>query len=289
MNRILVPVDFSPDTETYCRYALSLASVLNAEIILFHSFFDQIYFSDGGISSSFESGLMLTDEIILDFYLQKEAKLKALTESLKASGTNPESPVDISSYMESGDPELQILSAVRKYNPGLIVMGSTGMGKKRILSGSVARRIIDQTNVPVIAVPASQKPPDIRHVAYMTTFESTDGEIIEGIEKLFSGIEISYHIIHINNDKDDPGAGDKMTILSQKLKRIIPGREISFHILEDNDQYDNLIKFLDEKQIGLIAFIPHRRNWLRNLFYSGIKREDLFLTHIPLLAARTSG
>jgi hypothetical protein len=44
---------------------------------------------------------------------------------------------------------------------------------------------------------------------------------------------------------------------------------------------------MDEKHVDLIAFIPHRRNVLQNLFYHGISKEDLFLTRIPIMAVRS--
>ncbi len=43
---------------------------------------------------------------------------------------------------------------------------------------------------------------------------------------------------------------------------------------------------MDENKIDLIAFIPHKRNILKNLFYQGITREDLFLTRIPIMAVK---
>ena len=287
MKKILVPVDFSPHTETSCRYALSIAEKAGSELILFHSFFDQVYFSDGGFSTSFESGLMLTDEIILDFYKQKESTLRSIAESLESSLSQAgRSRVKITCHMESGDPEIQIVNAIRKFNPDLIIMSSAGMGKKRILSGSVARRIIDHTSTPVLAVPALAETRTVKNVVYMTAFESGDSEVIRNIESLFSGFDTSFAILHILTGMEEPGAEKNMEALSESLLSASPGTTKTYHILEDNEHYDRLKHFLAEHRTDLIAFIPHKRNVFRNLFHHGIKREDLFLTHIPILAAR---
>jgi nucleotide-binding universal stress UspA family protein len=287
MKRILVPVDFSPHTAISCQYALSVAKATGAEIILFHSFFDQLYFSDGGFTTGFESGIMLTDEIILDFYKQKEAKLKGIAEELQAGMAHPDkSGVKINCRMESGDPEVQIMNVMGQLKPDLIIMGSGGMGKKGLLSGSVARRIIDHTEIPVIAVPGMEDVPAIKNVVYMTTFNPADNEIILKIDSILAPFQINMLCLHLLTDERETEARQKINLLSENpsLKEL-KGR-ITFHILHNQHQQETLRVFMDEHKIDLIAFIPHKRNMLKNLFYQGITKEDLFLTRIPIMAVK---
>ena len=92
-----------------CSYAIYLAKLTGKDIILFHSFFDQIYFSDGGFATGFESGIMLTDEIILDFYRKKEIRLNEIAKEMMDSLITQGSPaVSVTCQMESGNPEVQI-------------------------------------------------------------------------------------------------------------------------------------------------------------------------------------
>jgi nucleotide-binding universal stress UspA family protein len=286
MKRILVPVDFSSHTNNSCRYALSVARVTGAEIILFHSFFDQLYFSDGGFSSGFESGIMLTDEIILDFYNQKEARLHEIAADLESEGLKYGKPVTkITCRMESGDPEVQILNAVKIVKPDMIIMGSEGMGKKSLLSGSVARRIIDHTDVPVIAVPMIEDIRPVKNAAYMTPLIPGDLDAISEIETILSDFQVNIFCVHLAKLED-------MTDSEMKFKALVEnpilnklGGRISYHILPDNEQ-GALPGFLKKFSIDLIAFIPHKRNLLQNIFYHGITKEDLFLTHIPVMAIK---
>lgn len=289
MDRILVPVDFSSHTAISCQYALSVAKKTGAEIILFHSFFDQIYFSDGGFSTSFESGIMLTDEIILDFYRQKEAKLKGIAEELKAGLIQPgESTVKCTCRMESGDPEVQIMSAIDRFKPDLIIMGSGGMGKKGLLSGSVARRIIDHTNLPVIAVPGMAEVLPVKNVVYMTAFDQADSDVISVIDSLLEPFRIKIFCLHILKNDKDTISKQKMNDLAGQLSLKNMGERVTFNILTDNQEHEALRDFLEEHNIDLIAFIPHKRNIFKNIFYQGITKDDLFLTRIPILAVRES-
>ncbi|MCK9400320.1 MAG: universal stress protein [Bacteroidales bacterium] len=287
MKRILVPVDFSPHTDISCQYALVIAKATGAEITLFYSFFDQLYFSDGGFNTGFESGIMLTDEIILDFHQQKESRLKEMADELNSNlSRSGFSKVKVNYQMGSGDPEVQILQAIQQLDPDLIIMGSSGMGKKRLLSGSVARRIIDNTKIPVIAVPGLEETPSISNVAYMTTFDPADCDAILEIDTVLSPFHVNIFCLHLLKDDDNVEAKQEIKNLTENhtLKKL-EGR-ISFHILDNNRQQETLGNFLEEHKIDLIAFIPHKRNILKNIFYQGITKEDLFLTRIPIMAVR---
>jgi nucleotide-binding universal stress UspA family protein len=290
MKRILVPVDFSPNTEITCQYALLIAESCGAEIILFHSFFDQIYFSDGGFSTSFESGIMLTDEIILDFYRQKEAKLKETAEAMESSVFHPDKAgVRVTAKMESGDPEIQILNAIQLLKPDLIIMGSSGMGKKNLFSGSVARRIIHHTEVPVIAIPHAERSQKIKNVAYMTTFDASDTNAILEVDNLFAPFHIKISCVHLANKDEETESRTKLRALSENQALSVLGERISFAVLDYHPDLDTLRDFLHENAIDLISFIPHKRNALKSLFYQGITKEDLFQTHVPVMAVKPAG
>jgi nucleotide-binding universal stress UspA family protein len=287
LKRILVPVDFSSHTDISCQYALSVAKATGAEIILFHSFFDQLYFSDGGLTTGFESGIMMTDEIILDFYKQKEIKLKGIAGELQAGMVQPgKSGVKVNCRMESGNPEVQIMNAIGNLKPDLIIMGSGGMGKKNLLSGSVARHIIDQAEIPVIAVPGLEQVPPLSHVVYMTTFDPADRDVILEIESLLSSFHIHIFCLHLLKDENAGTVDQKFRDLleNQDLNKL-KGR-ISCHVLDHDHQEETLRIFLDEHAVDLIAFIPHKRNMFKNIFHKGITKEDLFLTRIPIMAIR---
>jgi len=287
MKRILVPVDFSHHTDISCRYAIELAPPADSEIILFYSFFDQFFYTDGGFATGFESGVMMTDEIILDLFKQKELKLQELVKELKSlMEQDDKMNIEISSRIESGNPEVQIIRILEQMKPDLVVMGSGGMGRKGLLAGSVARRIIDSASIPVVAVPELDRVQKVRNIAYMTTFNPGDFRVILKIEDLLSTFRVNIFCVHLAGSDPDPKALLKMNSLSdnQELSRL-EGR-ISFHVLENDREEETLQNFVTENQIGLVAFIPHKRNLFRNLFYHGITREDLFQMQIPIMAVK---
>lgn len=285
IDKIFVPVDFSPHSEISCNYAHDLAVLTKANVVLFHSFFDQIYFSDGGFATGFESGVMLTDELILDFYKQKEKKLNELTERCNHRFRH-ENIHDLRfSYMiESGDPQHLILDACRKVRAGLIVMGSSGMGRKGYLSGSVCERIMNHSDIPVMAVSSSGGFPATRKVLYMTDYEPEDAQAIGNIRTFFGIPEMDIFCLHLNISEHDTDAERKMRNLAEDLDRKGIARDISFHVINCQNPHDLLVSFIKEHGISLIAFIPHKRGLFKNLIHQGITKKDLFLTNIPILS-----
>jgi nucleotide-binding universal stress UspA family protein len=284
-GKILVPVDFSTHTLASCHYALSLASSLNMDVLLFHSFFDQIYFSDGGFSTGFETGIMMTDELILDFYKQKEARMEEIANVLRDSAKKEGNPeISVLCHMESGDPEVMILRIIAKEEPRMIIMGSSGMGRKNIFAGSVARRLMDHTNIPVIAVPDADLPANVSDIAYMTNFESFDAIAITEIDALFSPLPVSIHCVHLCLSKDDAEVHEAMESLSGKEIPSRPGTTVSFNVISGNESERALAGFFAKNNINLIAFIPHKRNVFKNLLRQNITKEDLFQTLIPIMA-----
>lgn len=284
-GKILVPVDFSTHTRITCEYALNLAMLTRKELILFHSFYDQIYFSDGGFATGFESGIMLTDEIILDFYKQKEARLLSIMEDLRmeaADGGEPD--LSITCQIESGDPEVMILNAINRIEPQLIVMGSSGMGRKSIFAGSVARRIMDHTTIPVIAVPELEKLPGISSVTYMTNFDPSDPLVITEIDSIFSPLSIQIQCVHISSGKNEVIARENLDNLTNKDLPVRPGTSLSYHVITGDNAQETLEAFIEDNQTDLIAFIPHKRNIFKNFNRQNLRKEDLFLTRTPIMA-----
>ncbi|MFO7613243.1 MAG: universal stress protein [Bacteroidales bacterium] len=285
MRKILVPVDFSNHTAPSIRYARNISRVTGAEIILFHSFFDQLYFSDGGFVTGFESGMMLTDEIIRDFYRQKEEGLQKLADELiTGSGEKGDAGIKVSTKIENGDPEVQIMQTIGQVNPDLIVMGSGGMGKKSLLSGSIARQIINNAKIPVIAVPELEEIRPIGHVAYMTNFDSGDRQAILKLESVLAGFRLEIHCIHLGQQTGNEITVTRLQELAgcEDLKNM--KSPVSFHLLDAPDMQEALKNYITTNKISLIAFIPHKRHIIKNLLYQGLTKEDLFLTQTPVLA-----
>jgi nucleotide-binding universal stress UspA family protein len=284
MDKILVPVDFSDHTGISCAYAVELAKRTGAEIVLLHSFFEQIYFSDGGFATGFESGIMLTDEIILDFYKQKQDQLQELAGKLKEEHKKDnDSPLKITPIIETGDPQVQIITAIGKFNPDLVIMGSSGMGKKSFLSGSVCKKIMDHSDTPILAIPGAHEVKGFKNILYVTDIEQDDIKAINKLYDLFTEFNCHIHCLHMNVDSKDKDSEALMKELSENKGKKNPPERNKFHVEMCKDAKTSILDYIKRNEIELIAFIPHKKNFFSIFSHQDLTKEDLFDTGLPIL------
>ena len=138
---ILVPVDFSKDSQRALDVADSLARKFNAAISLVHVL-DPIY-----KQGRFDSPRLRP--------LRAEALEDAKAELAKlAHSRTKESQKTVKHHVIDGVAHAEIVDFARKTKVDWIVMGSKGRtGMKRLVAGSVAERVVRHAQCPVLIVP----------------------------------------------------------------------------------------------------------------------------------------
>ena len=135
-ERILVPVDFSADSERALDYAVQFAVPFDASLTLMHV----TYIPD-------PPGFNL-DAVIRRAETDRRQDLLAYQKRTSDAGLLSDT------HMDRGLPALKIVEAAQHGEVDLIVMGTHGRtGLKHLLLGSVAERVVQLASCPVIVVP----------------------------------------------------------------------------------------------------------------------------------------
>ena len=154
-NNILVPTDFTPNSDHAFKHAVMIARQNDAKIHLLHVMPE--------VDSSMRSYLtsVLGDSRLEEFEQNnmKEAQdgmKKNLDDFSKAELAN--FPEDIARFAEVevsvGHPVAKILEIADKLDADLIVMGTHGKGKlEHAFLGSVAEKVLNKSTRPVFVVP----------------------------------------------------------------------------------------------------------------------------------------
>jgi len=143
LGRILVPVDGSECSRFAAEHATRIAQALGGELILLHVVDSQVV--DQLAQREDDGEPRVRDRLIENgrVYLQDVAKL--------AEARN----VPHSEQIQEGDPCSVICDAAAAANVNLIVMGKMGRrGARRILVGSITRRVIECSDRAVLVVSA---------------------------------------------------------------------------------------------------------------------------------------
>jgi nucleotide-binding universal stress UspA family protein len=147
---ILVPVDFSDTSERALDYAVDLAKLLGATVVVMHSYELPVYgFPDGAFVATVEMATRIMNGA--------QAGLQAEVDKRKGSG------VEMKTVLRQGIPVDEIHSVADEVKADLIVVGTHGRrGLARALLGSVAENVIRTSHRPVLAIRGGEKPAEAK-------------------------------------------------------------------------------------------------------------------------------
>lgn len=137
-QKILLPIDGSEHSDKTVQYAVNLAKLTNAAVVVMHAFHIPIFRKRGA-------------GVVEDFKISLEEEAKELVAEVTAHLQNE--GLTASAVVVEGSAAEAILQAVETDQPDLIVMGSRGGGGLPGLNlGSVADRVVRRSSVPVLVV-----------------------------------------------------------------------------------------------------------------------------------------
>lgn len=141
VRRILVPLDFSDCASDALGYAAMMAKQFEATVILVHVIDTQGL--AGGFSLSVE---------------ERDQALEAVGGKLlsDAAATLENAGIEVIQQVRKGAPYQAILDAAEEHGADLIIMGTNGRtGLERLVLGSVAEKIVQTSQRPVLTVHAA--------------------------------------------------------------------------------------------------------------------------------------
>jgi nucleotide-binding universal stress UspA family protein len=149
---ILVPVDFSSNSETALLSAAELADKLDSDLVILHVVHDLNeapgYYSVKGRDKQLRRMEDVAADMLEEFFHKMQKKHDSLS-ALKHART----------MLVVGLPVNRILESAKKVRARMIVMGSQGRtGLARAMLGSKAEQVVRLASVPVMIVKEEKKP-----------------------------------------------------------------------------------------------------------------------------------
>jgi nucleotide-binding universal stress UspA family protein len=141
---VLVPTDFSPDSDAAVAWARALVTRTGGRLVLLHAYdLPAMAITGSGIA------LATVEKAISEAARQKLGELR---QSL--------SDTDVETVLSAARPDPAIFDAVERTHVDAIVMGTRGRtGLAHVLLGSTAERVIRRAHVPVITVKSATAAP----------------------------------------------------------------------------------------------------------------------------------
>ena len=148
---ILVAVDFSDDSEAAFVWALKHAALIAAPIALLHVIHDSAE-SPGFYNKEGQSALLPLEDVAME---KMDEFVQRVSEAHPAFEIAP-----IEKILIAGLPPGRIIEVANQKSAQLIVMGTRGRtGLSDLLLGSVAKHVLQGSDLPVVVLKANQTIP----------------------------------------------------------------------------------------------------------------------------------
>lgn len=267
--KILVPTDFSELSKVAVFYAARLAKKLKADVILLAVI---------NINASAASSIRwekLQEEMIKIANEDAAKLIQQIKDEIKGK-------LSISYQYNVGFPVQDIIESFTVTNNiDLVIMGTKGAtGLKKVLMGSNAAAVIDNSSKPVIAVPGEAVFKPIRKIVYATDMENLNDEIrtVARFAQHFNAKVKVLHVIRGDSDKKfDTGQ------IAAGLINITGYPDISFHVSRNDFTADEVDGFVLKEKADMLAMFTHKLDFYEKLFGKSITRQLAFHAHVPLL------
>lgn len=284
-RKIIIPIDLTDQINEVCLYGFQFAEKLRAEVIFLYAYFTPAFTisSNNEISTYSLADSEMLRRIVNTNYADVENITNLINKWISA-GIVPD--VQFRFELKEGVPEDQILEMCKKEKPVMVVMGSRGKNKKNEeIIGSVTAEVLEACNVPVFAVPMNlniKSPADIKRIAFLTNFDQKDLIAIDTAISFFDREKLELIFIHASQKKD---TWDEVMLagIKEYFSKHYEGIKTEYAILNREENLNQIVQFLEETDIDLVALNTKKRNIFARFFNQGIATKLLFNVDMPLM------
>lgn len=283
IEAIVIPSDFSKNASSALRYAIMLSKKLKAKLIVFHCSHMSAYSLSAAGTEAAMSALLKEDE---------QDKLKKLRLQVKKSYNQagydkvPDSTLCVVEF----NPMVveNTIELARKYNAGLIVMGTHGAsGIKKFFFGSNTSIMIAKSDIPIMAIPENYKLSSPDTITFASDLENVSVELrtlMPLVTAFKSTLEIVYldYGLDLTNTKRKHAEAVIKKIPYKKIELVLQKATIETSLVDQVKKYIN-----KNKTDCLVMFTRERSLWDR--LFNGSKTEDMSAAlGVPLLTFKKS-
>ena len=273
MQRILVPTDFSPTAEKAFRFALDIATKAKGTVILYHVYTPE------------ESTFIDTEQKSKQYNTQTETNLVKRLQRLKKKVTAHTADVPVSTIVGRSPVIDNILGFAEHNHIDLIVMGTQGAsGLKKIIIGSVAARIVEKTDIPVLLVPEKFEWIEPKRIVFITNYLQTDRQALSGVLALAKLYEAALTIVHLvdvfakeENEKID------FDNYAHAMHRELNEFNLKFKLLKTSSVTETMENLYKEIPYDMLAMVRRKKSFLKKFFLKSFTQNMAYVTNQPLL------
>ncbi|TDE17307.1 universal stress protein [Dyadobacter psychrotolerans] len=272
MKKILVTTDFSADSKAGLRFAIQLASQSNFALTFFHSY-------------NIMSPTTWTAARIKDYEKSEAAKVRQKLDLFVGKvyqelGIKPEH--DKCVIKSSFFAQSNIMEYATDHHFDFICISTRGAGKLQRLLGTNTANLINNSEIPVIAVPYTYKSKKITSILYASDLANLDKEL-ETVAAFAAPINAEVQLLHFTTFLETHIDPEKIEQATKKSDHLHMKLDIKFF-----EPAESLVSHIEAavartKPSMLVMFTEHHRSLFEKIFLSSKSAEFSYHPVVPLL------
>ena len=269
MKTIIVPVDFSEQSENALKVAASLAKKHNAELLVLH----MLELNEAVMTSA--EGLHVEQTVFfiklaekrltsfLDKTYLKDIKLTPIIKHFKVFG--------------------EVNDVAKKHGADLIVMGSHGTdGLKEIFVGSNAEKVVRNADVPVLVIKKEIADFKVNDLVFACDFREEGLVAFQKAIDFAETLSAKLHLVYINTPGEDfLSHRDIYKKVTEFLQKSGVGKEVE--IYNDYSVERGVLNFSESIGADAIGIPTHGRRGLSHFFMGSIGEDIANHSKIPVI------
>lgn len=287
IHKILVPVDYSECSGLATRYALKIAQLADAEIIIFHAFYSPAYDLielTGNKSTQKKLREEVTQKLLETESVKMEDYVQSLTGHKEYKNFNRDK---LSTHILPGLAKDEIQKMAWEYQPDLVVMGTRGKDKRQnSILGSITEIIIKKLKFPVLAVPENYsfvEGKNDSNIVFLTDYDESDFVSIRKLMGFARLLDLTIYCLHVGT-KTDKWEKMKMNGLKAYFLSSYQEVDVECELLEQTENFlQSVDQYIRDRGINIISLTTRKRNIFEKVFKPSITRRLFYHTNVPLL------
>ncbi len=270
MKTIIVPIDFSEQSEYALKVAASLARKHDSEILVLH----MLELNEAMISSS--EGFHPEQTVFLLKLAEK--RINEFLDKPYLSGVKKITPI-IKHFKVFGE----VNDVAEKHGADIIIMGSHGTdGLKEIFVGSNAEKVVRNSDIPVLVIKDELEDFKVSDFVFACAFKEESLMAFKKAKDFADKLGAKLHLVYINTPGDNfLSTNDAYEKITEYLQKANSG--IKVEVYNDYSVEKGVLNFSDSIKADVIGIPTHGRKGLSHFFMGSIGEDIANHSKIPVI------
>lgn len=274
MKKILFPLDFSKTSDNAFLYALEMAKMAKAELVMLHTFEFPVIDSQS---------LPLNYAIVYDtIELSNFDQFKEVMNRWRAVASERNlDNIEMSHILMDGDLISSIKRVIEQEHIDMVIMGTNGAkGWFETFIGTNTSSVIAKVSVPVLSIPVEAHYDKVKTIGFTTHFSQKDIAALKEVVSYAKMFNAKIKCLYVKTADLEVDEED----IRYWKSHFENEDNIEFFTIKDENVQGTIKDFLESQKVDLLAMLTHKRNFLKELFSRSITQQLSCHLKKPLLA-----